>query len=120
MVPIALTVNGRALRALVEPFLRTWQLDPTDPGWEQRRTGWIANLLDGTATVPGLLKSVTAGLLAIAPAFDAPAALFDFAAAFAAFFAVLFFVAIGKEVGGQRSVFARSRRRTVEAGQCFY
>jgi formylglycine-generating enzyme required for sulfatase activity len=45
------------LRALVEPFLRTWQLDSTDPQWEQRRAGWIANLLDGTATVSGLIDA---------------------------------------------------------------
>jgi formylglycine-generating enzyme required for sulfatase activity len=45
------------LRALVEPFLRTWQLDPTDPGWEQRRADWITKLLEGKATVPGLMDA---------------------------------------------------------------
>jgi hypothetical protein len=45
------------LKALVEPFLQTWQHDTTDPAWEQRRSGWIDRLLDGTATVPGLLDA---------------------------------------------------------------
>jgi formylglycine-generating enzyme required for sulfatase activity len=45
------------LKALVELFLQTWQLDPTDPVWEERRSGWIARLLDGKATLPGLLDA---------------------------------------------------------------
>jgi formylglycine-generating enzyme required for sulfatase activity len=45
------------LKALVEPFLQTWQHDTTDPAWEERRSGWIDRLLDGKATLPGLLDA---------------------------------------------------------------
>jgi hypothetical protein len=45
------------LRALVEPFLRTWQLDPTDPKREEHRDGWVQRLLDGKATLSGLLDA---------------------------------------------------------------
>jgi formylglycine-generating enzyme required for sulfatase activity len=45
------------IRALVEPFLQTWQYDTTDPGWEERRSGWIDRLLDDKATLPGLLDA---------------------------------------------------------------
>jgi hypothetical protein len=45
------------LKALVEPFLKTWQHDTTDPAWEERRSGWIDRLLDGRATLRGLLDA---------------------------------------------------------------
>ena len=45
------------LKALVESFLQTWQYDTTDPAWEERRSGWINRLLDGKATLPGLLDA---------------------------------------------------------------
>src|SRR5262249_53889076 len=49
--------GAEPLKALVEPFLQTWQHEVTDPGWEARRSGWIDRLLDGTATLPGLLDA---------------------------------------------------------------
>ncbi len=45
------------VRALVEPFLKTWQFDPTDPKWEERRTDWITALTNGRATLSGLLDA---------------------------------------------------------------
>ncbi len=45
------------IKALVEPFLKTWQIDPTDPKWEERRTDWIAALTAGKATLAGLLDA---------------------------------------------------------------
>jgi formylglycine-generating enzyme required for sulfatase activity len=45
------------LKALVEPFLQTWRHDTTDPAWEERRSGWIDRLLDGKATLAGLLDA---------------------------------------------------------------
>ena len=49
--------GAEPLKALVEPFLQTWQYDTTDPAWEERRSGWINRLLDGKATLPGLLDA---------------------------------------------------------------
>src|SRR6516164_7742714 len=45
------------LRALVEPFIQTWQFDPTDPRRETRRTEWIENLQNGRNTLSGLLDA---------------------------------------------------------------
>ncbi len=45
------------LKALVEPFLDTWQLDPTDPKRETRQNEWIAALLEGNNTLGGLLDA---------------------------------------------------------------
>jgi tetratricopeptide (TPR) repeat protein len=45
------------IKALVEPFLKTWQFDPTDPKWEERRTDWISALSSGKATLSGLLDA---------------------------------------------------------------
>jgi len=45
------------VRALVEPFLKTWQIDATDPKWEQRRSEWITALSEGHATLSGLLDA---------------------------------------------------------------
>ena len=38
---LTLRPGAEPLRALVEPFLRTWQLDATDPRWAKRQTDWI-------------------------------------------------------------------------------
>ena len=54
---LVLKPGTEPLKALVEAFLQTWQYDATDPGWEERRNGWIDKLLDGKATVPGLLDA---------------------------------------------------------------
>ena len=45
------------IKALVEPFLKTWQIDSTDPKWEERRSDWIAALTTGKATLSGLLDA---------------------------------------------------------------
>ena len=45
------------IKALVEPFLKTWQFDPTDPKWEERRGDWISALTAGKATLAGLLDA---------------------------------------------------------------
>jgi formylglycine-generating enzyme required for sulfatase activity len=45
------------VRALVEPFIRTWQFDPTDPRRETRQTEWIENLTQGRGTLRGLLDA---------------------------------------------------------------
>ena len=45
------------IKALVEPFLKTWQIDPTDPKWEERRADWIGALTAGKATLAGLLDA---------------------------------------------------------------
>ena len=45
------------LRALVEPFLKTWQFDTTDPLREKRQRDWVASLLSGEASLRGLLSA---------------------------------------------------------------
>ncbi len=45
------------IKALVEPFLKTWQMDSTDPKWEERLTDWIGALTAGKATLSGLLDA---------------------------------------------------------------
>ena len=45
------------VRALVEPFIRTWQFDPTDPRRETRQTEWIENLIQERGTLRGLLDA---------------------------------------------------------------
>ena len=45
------------VRALVEPFIRTWQFDPTDPRRETRQAEWIENLTQGRGTLRGLLDA---------------------------------------------------------------
>ena len=54
---LTLRPGADPLKALVEPFLQTWQHETTDPAWEERRSGWIDRLVDGKATLPGLLDA---------------------------------------------------------------
>jgi hypothetical protein len=54
---LTLRPGTEPLDALVGPFLRTWRLDATDPGWERRRTEWTDALLGGQATLRGLLDA---------------------------------------------------------------
>jgi hypothetical protein len=49
--------GSEPLRALVEPFLRTWQYEATDPLRETRQLEWVGSLLAGRATVRGLLDA---------------------------------------------------------------
>jgi formylglycine-generating enzyme required for sulfatase activity len=45
------------LRELVEPFLRTWQLDPTGTLWAQRQAEWVSALSGGKLTLRDLLDA---------------------------------------------------------------
>ncbi len=54
---LKLTPGTDPVNALIEPFLRTWQFDATDPQWEVRRKGWIDALSSGAATLSGLLDA---------------------------------------------------------------
>jgi hypothetical protein len=54
---LTLRPGTEPIRALVDSFLRTWQHDPTDAAWEERRLGWIDRLIAGNATLPGLLDA---------------------------------------------------------------
>src|SRR5262249_9848871 len=49
--------GARRLAALVEPFLRTWQFDATDPTRGKKQRDWIEALLKGDATLSGLLDA---------------------------------------------------------------
>jgi WD40 repeat protein len=57
---LKLRPGGDPLRALVEPFLKTWQYEVTDPLREKRLKGWIDELLAGNATLSGLLDATDA------------------------------------------------------------
>jgi len=54
---LKLKPGAEPVRALVEPFIRTWQFDPTDPRRETRQTEWIENLTQGRGTLRGLLDA---------------------------------------------------------------
>jgi WD40 repeat protein len=54
---LTLKPGTEPIKALVEPFLRTWQYDATDPEWEERQKGWVDRLVDGRATLHGLLDA---------------------------------------------------------------
>ena len=54
---LKLKPGAEPIRALVEPFLRTWQFDPTDPLLETRKGEWIENLINGRNTLKGLLDA---------------------------------------------------------------
>ena len=49
--------GAEPIRSLVEPFLRTWQFDPTDPRLEERQTEWIESLIARRNTLKGLLNA---------------------------------------------------------------
>jgi hypothetical protein len=48
--------GAEPVKALIEPFLRTWQFDPTDPLWARRRQ-WTGDLLDGKLALRDLLDA---------------------------------------------------------------
>jgi hypothetical protein len=54
---LSLKPGAEPIKSLVEAFLRTWQYDATDPKWEERQRGWVEALLDGSATLRGLLDA---------------------------------------------------------------
>jgi hypothetical protein len=45
------------VRALVEPFIRAWQFDPTDPRREMRLNEWTSSLAEGGGSLRGLLDA---------------------------------------------------------------
>jgi WD40 repeat protein len=54
---LKLSPGASPLAALVEPFLRTWQFDATDPAREKKQRDWIEALFNGDATLSGLLDA---------------------------------------------------------------
>ena len=60
---LKLSPGTEPIRSLVEPFLRTWQFDPTDPRLETRQAEWIENLIAGRNTLKGLLDATAGRLL---------------------------------------------------------
>lgn len=49
--------GAEPLKALVEPFLRTWRMDVTDPLWGRRQAEWVAAMLDGKLGLRDLLDA---------------------------------------------------------------
>ncbi len=45
------------IKALIDPFLHTWQFDPVDPEWGKRQKGWSDALMSGDANLSGLLDA---------------------------------------------------------------
>ena len=54
---LTLKPGSEPLKALVEPFLNTWQLDATDPERVKQQNGWIELLRDGKAMLRDLLDA---------------------------------------------------------------
>jgi hypothetical protein len=54
---LTLKPGTQPVRALVEPFFRTWQFAATDPERAAVQTKWIANLVDGAVTLRDLLDA---------------------------------------------------------------
>jgi len=48
------------VRALVEPFLWTWQFDAVDPGRAELQSSWVCKLLEGKVTLRDLLDATQA------------------------------------------------------------
>ncbi len=54
---LSLKPGTEPVRSLVEPFLRTWQFDATDPDRAALQSKWIGNLLDGAVRLRDLLDA---------------------------------------------------------------
>ena len=54
---LTLRPGAEPVRALVEPFIRAWQFDATDPRREERLNEWSDRLRAGTASLRGLLDA---------------------------------------------------------------
>jgi hypothetical protein len=54
---IKLQPGADPIRALVEPFVLTWQFDTTDPLREKRQREWFDSLRSGDASLRGLLDA---------------------------------------------------------------
>jgi formylglycine-generating enzyme required for sulfatase activity len=57
---IKLKPSSEPLRALVEPFLWTWQFDAVDPRRAELQSSWVGKLLDEKATLHDLLDATQA------------------------------------------------------------
>jgi formylglycine-generating enzyme required for sulfatase activity len=57
---LKLSLGTEPVRALVEPFLRTWQFDPVDPARARLLSDWTANLVAGSAGLRDLLDATEA------------------------------------------------------------
>jgi formylglycine-generating enzyme required for sulfatase activity len=54
---LTLKPGTEPVRALVEPFIRIWQFDSTDPRRETRQREWTDSLIQGQGTLRGLLDA---------------------------------------------------------------
>lgn len=54
---LTLKPGTEPIRSRVEPFLRAWQFDATDPRLETRQAEWIESLIEGRNTLRGLLNA---------------------------------------------------------------
>ncbi|HMN70867.1 MAG TPA: toll/interleukin-1 receptor domain-containing protein [Rhodoblastus sp.] len=54
---LRMTPGEKPVAELVHQFENEWQYDTTDPDAEKRRGAWVANLLDGSATLAGLVTA---------------------------------------------------------------
>ncbi len=54
---IKLRPGTEPLKALIDPFLRTWQFEATDPLWSKRQAEWLEGLLDGKLSLRHLLDA---------------------------------------------------------------
>jgi formylglycine-generating enzyme required for sulfatase activity len=59
---LTLKPGTEPVRALVEPFIRIWQFDPTDPRRDTRLNEWIEALVEKRGTLRGLLNATEARL----------------------------------------------------------
>ncbi len=57
---LTLRPGAEPVRALVEPFLWTWQFDAVDPKRAELQSNWISKLLDGSVTLRDLLDATQA------------------------------------------------------------
>src|SRR6516164_3484500 len=57
---LKLNPGSEPLRALVEPFLWTWQFDAVDPRRAELQSGWVGKLLDEKVTLRDLLDATQA------------------------------------------------------------
>lgn len=57
---LKLSPGVEPVRAMVEPFLRTWQFDAVDPRRAELLTIWVSKLLDGAVSLRDLLDATEA------------------------------------------------------------
>lgn len=54
---LRMTPGERPVEELVRQFENEWLYDATDPDAERRRSGWVANLMDGSSSLAGLMAA---------------------------------------------------------------